>query len=926
MAAGPASRVRTGDWRRIKQFAVHPPTRPCGLAIAGEAGAGKSTLWRAAVDAAVGAGYRVLRSEPSPAEAQLSFAGLSDLLGDILPTVTDAVPAPQRDALEVALLLRPAGEIPPTAHAIGQAVLSVLRAALADRPIMIGIDDVQWLDDASLDALVFALRRLTAETVSVLLAARAAAPADPLTVGVPPPPRHWHDLLDAVATSERIDLAPLNVRQIRTLLPADVNLAQARLVADQSRGNPFWAKEISAASLESPGSPLTPTAQGLSRRLTHLLGADAVYALAVVAAAGHVRVSDSLKELRVLPDPVTALDSAALAGAVVETGGRLVPAHPLIGAAALEALPPGRRRNLYEHLAAESINPERHARFLALAAGTGPDPAVAEALEAAAEAAHNRAANAVAGHFATQAVSFTPTTDGPHLIARRIRAGELLFLAGNVADSVAHLGTLDLDGLATPDLERALPLLLDMTDVVHGTTAATTIIANALQTAGLDRRRRALVLALAADVAYGIPGKRHALAVEAIGCAQAAGTAAEPALHRALLNLVAAKAAAAEGLDTDLLDQAGRLESSIAVTRQYDTANLQRGLWSRYVDDLETARAAVTKSIGQAAESGDDYAQATFLAYLAATEQLAGDYTSARVALDAADAIAAWHHWPASAWRLEPTCEQLIADGKLTEARHIVDTQLVDEAHTPVEGFIAAVLRGKVSAWENDPAATVVHLERAARWADENGWKDPGVRSRLDALLAEAYVDTDRAADAARISSTLREIGTRLERTALIGDAERIDALIAAHLGDLDAAAGLARSAVAAHEASPLRLEAARSLLVLGRIERRRRARKHARTALTRARDLATDVAHRPLLAEVERELPRTAGTRSSNALTTTEQRVAELIAEGASNRDAATALFVSVRTIETHLATIYRKLGIHRRAELTRRLSQNNI
>jgi ATP/maltotriose-dependent transcriptional regulator MalT len=461
---------------------------------------------------------------------------------------------------------------------------------------------------------------------------------------------------------------------------------------------------------------------------------------------------------------------------------------------------------------------------------------------------------------------------------------------------------------------------------MRGTPAATTIIADATQAAGTDPRRRALILALAADVVYGIPGGRRAAAVEAIDCAQAAGAGAEPALHRALLNLVAAKMVAAEGLDTDLLDQAGRLESRIAVTRLYDTANLQRGLLSRYVEDLETSRAAMTLSIGQAADAGDDYAQATFLAYLAATEQLAGDYTAARAALDTADAIAAWHHWPPSAYRLDPFCEQLIADGKLSDALHVVDTQLADETRSATEGFFAALVRGKVSGWENDPAAAVAHLERAARWADENEWTDPGVRCRVDVLLAEAYADTDRAASAARISITLREIGTRLERPALIGDADRIDALIAGHQGDLDAAAGLARSAVAAHEASPLRVEVARSLLVLGRIERRRKARKHARAALTRARDLAANIAHRPLLAEIERELPRTAGTRSSNALTATEQRVAELIAQGATNRDAATALFVSVRTVETHLATIYRKLGIHRRVELTRRLSEEKI
>jgi DNA-binding NarL/FixJ family response regulator len=107
---------------------------------------------------------------------------------------------------------------------------------------------------------------------------------------------------------------------------------------------------------------------------------------------------------------------------------------------------------------------------------------------------------------------------------------------------------------------------------------------------------------------------------------------------------------------------------------------------------------------------------------------------------------------------------------------------------------------------------------------------------------------------------------------------------------------------------------------VLGRIERRRRARRQSREALLRARELAAEMGHRPLLAEIEPELPRVAAERSGSELTETERRVADLIAGGATNRDAAAALFVSVRTIETHVASIYRKLGVRTRAELALR------
>src|SRR5262249_58449503 len=146
-------------------------------------------LWRAGVEAAADAGHRVLRSEPAEAEGNLSFAGLSDLLTGVLPEVGAEIPGPQREALEVALLLRPAVGEAPTAHAVGLAVLAALRACVSVGPVLIAIDDVQWLDDASLDALVFALRRLASGALSVLVAARFEARADPLTAGGAAPSR-----------------------------------------------------------------------------------------------------------------------------------------------------------------------------------------------------------------------------------------------------------------------------------------------------------------------------------------------------------------------------------------------------------------------------------------------------------------------------------------------------------------------------------------------------------------------------------------------------------------------------------------------------------------------------------------------------------------------------------------------------------------
>jgi DNA-binding CsgD family transcriptional regulator len=924
MAAVGSDVVRPAEWRRVREFAAGVRASPAGLVLQGEAGAGKSTLWRAGIDAAAAAGNRLLHSEPSASETDLSFAGLSDLLTGLLPAVAADIPGPQLEALEIALLLRPAGAEPPTTRAIALAVLAALRACLAEGPVLIAIDDVQWLDEASRDALAFALRRAAAGPLSLLMTARTEAAADPLTAGTPPPPRGWQELLTALPETEIIDLAPLDMWQVQNLLPPTVSAAQAREVARQSRGNPFWAKEIAAnlGSADSP-VPVPALARTLTDRLACSLSAEAADALAVVAAAGRITVPETLAALDHLDDPAAALDAAVLTGVVVEAGDRVAVSHPLIGAAAVEVLPPGRRTRLYQRLAATSSSPERYAHFAALAFGPGPDPAVAVALDAAAAAAHGRAANAAAAQFAAQAVEFTPGTDAEATVRRRIRAGELLYLAADIEGSLAQLTALDIARLGTPDLERALPLRLDITELLHGAAAATAIIGKAVDAGDAEPRRRALVLALASDLTYGIAGRRRETAMKAISCAEAAGAAAAPSEHRALLNLLMAKVTAGEGLDRDLLERAERLEAKVSPAMLHDTADVHRGLWSRFVEDLDTARVALRRCIGRARTTGDDVSLVTFLSYLAATEELAGDYQAATAAVQAVEATAAWYDWPATPWPLEPRCELLIAQGDLDQALSVADEHLPDTETVPVAArFVGCYVRGKVHAWRGAPATAAGQFERAAWCADQRGWADPGVRHWVDAWLAEAYATLGRTAEATSIAARLRESGERLGRPAATGRADRIDALTAAEAGDLDAAVESARAAVAAHRLSPLRLELARSLLVLGQIERRRKARKQSRAALGAAFDLATETGHQPLLAQIQRELPRVAAARSGNELTATEQRVADLIAAGATNREAAAALFISVRTVETHVAAIYRKLGVRTRTELARTLA----
>ena len=168
--------------------------------MAGSAGSGKTTLLRAGSVAATDRGYRVLATMPARSDVRLTFAGLSDLLEPYTDAVLGELPRPQARALRVALLLEEAPSHPPEPRLIATAFRTALTVLARTAPVLVVIDDVQWLDEASLDALAFSLRRVASGPLSLLVAARTEAVADPLTAGAPPPSRAWQALLDAAPT------------------------------------------------------------------------------------------------------------------------------------------------------------------------------------------------------------------------------------------------------------------------------------------------------------------------------------------------------------------------------------------------------------------------------------------------------------------------------------------------------------------------------------------------------------------------------------------------------------------------------------------------------------------------------------------------------------------------------------------------------
>ena len=219
--------------------------------IEGEAGAGKTTLWLAAHEEARERGYRVLETRPAEAEAGLPFAGLGDLVESTLDEVLDELPEPQADALRVALLLAPPGGAPPDERAVAVAVLGVLRELAGTGPVLVAVDDVQWLDPPSAKVVSFAWRRLREEPVGLLLAHRLGT-----------------DAPAGLADDERVSplaVGPLALGAVHRLLHSRLGLVlprpALRRVHEVSGGNPFFALELGRALQAheaelSPGEPL----------------------------------------------------------------------------------------------------------------------------------------------------------------------------------------------------------------------------------------------------------------------------------------------------------------------------------------------------------------------------------------------------------------------------------------------------------------------------------------------------------------------------------------------------------------------------------------------------------------------------------------------------------------------------------------------
>ena len=239
---------------------------PCALVLSGEPGIGKTVLWEGGLEEAR-LRYRVLTCRGVEAEASLSFAGLSELLGDVLEEVGSSLVLPRRRALEVALLLAEPGETPLDPHAVGLAVLDVVRAVAERGPMVIALDDLQWLDPASAGAIQIALRRLREEPLGLFATLRLGPElGSPLELERSFPGERL----------ERLTLGPLSVGALHRLLEErlglELNRSELARVQEATAGNPFFALELGRELVRTNTRPAPGQALRVPDSLRELLG------------------------------------------------------------------------------------------------------------------------------------------------------------------------------------------------------------------------------------------------------------------------------------------------------------------------------------------------------------------------------------------------------------------------------------------------------------------------------------------------------------------------------------------------------------------------------------------------------------------------------------------------------------------------------
>ena len=881
------------------------------LVVRGAAGIGKSALLEAAGSAARERGVQVLSVAGVESETELAFSALHDLLSPVI-SERRALPAPQSAALASALALDEG--VPGDRFAVCVATLRLLENTAATTPLLVIVDDLPWLDSASRECVMFAARRATGLFAMVLAERDEDQPNLRTRMAELLVPRLRH----AAAV------------QLLTQAAPDMVTSVAAVVAEAADGNPLALRGLAAALDPAQRSGLAelpvPLAPGLQQNTLYqkrLAGLPRNTQQALLVAAAYQG-----DDLRVIGSTCSALsvDVASLAAAeevelVRIWAGRVSFAHPLVRGAIYHQSPAAERRTVHEALAGV-LQGEARAWHLGIATLT-PDEAVACELEVAGMSALARRGPGPASSALERAARLSP--DAERCARRLLAAGEAAFAAGlpdralrllgeaaaTTTDSAVRAAAHHRSGqtlVVSGQLPRAIDLLTreaERTKADHPSAAAAMMAEAALASQVSADCRRALQLARAAAdlIEPDAPPEVRAHVAAMLRTAL---------VFRGIRDRTHPLLAEADSL-TQAVDPLTPAGQSLTVV-----LNLRP-----WTGDLERVRDDALTACARARDLGALSPLPMLLVVLADCHYRLGDWVAAETAATEASLTGQELNQPNAAGHASLIMARLAAARGTDEQgcrATIAATMAADEAagaRSAVPYAVAALGFLDLGRGRIQPA--IEHLERVARFFDDSGMEEPTLIP-WEADLVEAYLRAGRV-DAA--TEAIAVMGRRAAASGVpiaIAPYRRCRGMLAK---DFDSDF---QAALDAHQQRPMPFERARTLLAYGRRLHRVRRRAEARAVLHDAVSGFTALGAAPWLDQAEAELRAAGGRRSSvvektestsGTLTPHERYVAQTVARGLSNRQAAAELFLSPKTVEFHLVHIYRKLGISSRSQL---------
>jgi len=934
---------RDGELAAVGSFLDRVTRGLAALVIEGESGIGKTMLWRAATEAAQRRAYLVLTSRPAGPGAGPSFSALADLLAWVDPATIDRLPAPQRHALDVALLSTEAEEPWLDRRAVAAAVLSVLRDLARAQPVVVAVDDAHRLDAPTALALELAARRLSTEAVGFLVSVRPGAERGLPTIersldeareavgsliarrpGAERRPHSFERSLDE-ARAERLRLGPLPPGSLHRLIVERHGQGLPRpllaRVARASLGNPLHALEIAGALLRQglPAAgdvlPVPEDVQSLVAARVRRLAPATREALLLAAA-----LSRPVPGV-VPPDRLAEAEEQRLVA--VGEDGTVTFTHPAFAAAVYAAAPPERRRAAHRELAARVTEMEERARHLGLAVD-GPDEEVAGLLDRAAAAARSRGAPEAAAELTERARALSPPGDLAGAHRRALAAAGHHFHAGDWGR--AH-GLLEAAVAGAPDeLARgdALRLLGQVRYHQDDWPEAIGLFQEALALGSADARLTVTVrlqLALA-SVAVGELEAAAAHVGQALAGAERLGEG--PLLAEALASSAMVGFLRGQGVDAARLARSLELEDPDRQTMIYLRPTLIAGLLALYLGDLEDARARLGGLCALVTERGEESDLPFVLTNLAWLECLGGDLAAAERAAGRALELAA----QAGSETMQAFARHLRALVHAWQGEADARAEAAEEvAGSGRSGWMVRIpwARSALAMLDlslGDPRGAAAALRPLLAEVEAGGVGEPFVCFSLPDGI-EALVALGELERAERLTALLEARGREHGHAWAVATGARCRGLLRSATGDLDGALEALERAVQAHGQLAMPGERARTLLALGRLRRRRREKRLAAAALAEALAEFERIGAPLWAAQARAELARARPVhRAAGELTATERRVTDLAAEGLTNREIAARLFLSPKTVEANLAKAYRKLGVRSKAELARRMA----